>query len=92
MVEMKNHHGKSMCCGGGGGHYWMDLKKGERINNLRVRQAREAGADTIVTSCAFCLHMIEDSVKLLNYDETMRVIDIASLTLESLEPPGVKKH
>lgn len=66
----------------------MDLKKGERINNLRVKQAREAGADTIVTGCAYCLHMLEDSLKLLNYDDTMRVIDVASLTLESLE--GVK--
>ena len=51
MIEMKNHREKSMCCGAGGGHYWMDLKKGERINNFRVRQAQEAGADTIVTLC-----------------------------------------
>jgi Fe-S oxidoreductase len=82
---MKNHHEKSMCCGGGGGHYWMDLKKGERINNLRVKQAHDAGADTIVTGCAYCLHMLEDSVKLLNHDDTIRVIDLASLMLESVE-------
>jgi len=85
VLEMKNHHAKSMCCGGGGGHYWMDLKKGERINNLRVKQAHDSGADTIVTGCAYCLHMLEDSVKLLNHDDTIRVIDLASLMLESLE-------
>ncbi len=91
VIEMKNHHGKSMCCGAGGGHYWMDLKKGERINNLRVKQAREAGADTIVTGCAYCLHMLEDSVKVLNYDHEMRVMDLGSLMLESLtEPRKVK--
>jgi len=39
-----------------------------------------------VTACAFCMHMLQDSLKLLNYDETMRVIDVASLTAESLEP------
>jgi Fe-S oxidoreductase/nitrate reductase gamma subunit len=86
LSEMKNRREKSLCCGAGGGHYFMDLKRGERINNLRVKQAHAAGADTIVTACAFCMHMLQDSLKLLNYDETMRVIDVASLTAESLEP------
>jgi Fe-S oxidoreductase/nitrate reductase gamma subunit len=87
MFEMKNRRQKSLCCGAGGGHYWMDLKRGERINNLRVKQAQAAGADTIVTGCAYCLHMLQDSVKLLNCDETMRIIDIASLMANSMEPP-----
>ncbi|HSW38213.1 MAG TPA: (Fe-S)-binding protein, partial [Acidobacteriota bacterium] len=86
--EMKNRREKSLCCGAGGGHYWMDLKRGERINNLRVKQAKAEGADTIVTGCAYCLHMLQDSLKLLNYDETMRVTDIASLTAESLDDGG----
>jgi len=85
VLEMKNHREKSMCCGAGGGHYWMDLKKGERINNLRVQQACDAGADTIVTGCAYCLHMLEDSLKLLDRDDSIRVIDLGSLMLESLE-------
>ncbi len=84
VIEMKNHREKSLCCGAGGRHYWMDLKKGERINNLRVRQATEAGADTIVTGCAYCLHMLEDSLKLLDRDEAVRVVDLGSLVLESL--------
>ena len=85
IVEMKNHHEKSMCCGGGGGHFWMDIKKGERINNLRVKQAKDAGADTIVTSCAYCMQMITDSVKLMNLDEEIKVIDLASVVLNSLK-------
>jgi len=87
VLEMKNRREKSLCCGAGGGHYFMDLKRGERINNLRVKQAHDTGADTIVTGCAYCMHMLQDSVKLLNYDESMRVIDVASLTAESLEAP-----
>ncbi len=83
--EMKNRREKSLCCGAGGGHYFMDIKRGERINNIRVKQAHAAGADTIVTACAFCMHMLQDSLKLLDYDETMRVIDVASLTADSLE-------
>lgn len=85
LSEMKNRREKSLCCGAGGGHYFMDLKRGERINNIRVRQAHAAGADTIVTACAFCMHMLQDSLKLLDYDENMRVIDVASLTADSLE-------
>jgi Fe-S oxidoreductase/nitrate reductase gamma subunit len=87
VVEMKNYREKSLCCGAGGGHYFMDLKRGERINNLRVKQAHAAGADTIVTGCAYCMHMLQDSLKLLNYDESMRVVDVASLVADSLEPP-----
>jgi Fe-S oxidoreductase/nitrate reductase gamma subunit len=85
ILEMKNRRERSLCCGAGGGHYFMDLKRGERINNLRVKQAHDAGADTIVTACGFCMHMLQDSLKLLNYDETMNVIDVASLTADSLE-------
>jgi len=84
LSEMANRRTKSLCCGAGGGHYFMDLKRGERINNIRVKQAHDAGADTIVTGCGFCLHMLQDSVKLLNYDESMRVVDIASLTAEAV--------
>ncbi|MBN2241689.1 MAG: 4Fe-4S dicluster domain-containing protein [Acidobacteria bacterium] len=85
LVEMENHRAKSLCCGAGGGHYFMDLKRGERINNLRVKQARAAGADTIVTGCTFCLHMLQDAVKLLDCEESIKVIDIASLVAGSLE-------
>jgi Fe-S oxidoreductase len=84
-VEMANHHSKSLCCGAGGGHYFMDLKRGERINNIRVNQAHARGADTIVTGCGFCMHMLQDSVKLLDYDESMSVLDIASLVADATE-------
>jgi Fe-S oxidoreductase len=69
----------------------MDLKKGDRINNLRVKQARDEGADTIVTGCLYCLHMLEDSVKILNLEEEIRVVDLATLLIESLEEPGTSR-
>jgi Fe-S oxidoreductase/nitrate reductase gamma subunit len=85
LFEMKNRREKSLCCGAGGGHYFMDLKRGERINNLRVKQAHDTGADTIITGCAYCMHMLQDSLKLLNFDESMRVVDIASLTVDNVK-------
>ncbi len=85
VTEMKMHASKSMCCGGGGGHFWMDIKEGERINNLRVKQARDAGADTIVTSCPYCMQMLDDSIKIMDMDDTLQVVDIAELVLNTLE-------
>ncbi len=86
VSEMRDARERSLCCGGGGGHFWMDLKANERINNLRVRQAQDAGADTIVTACAFCKQMLEDSVKHLDLDDQIEVIDLASLVLQTLPP------
>ena len=84
-IEMPDFKGKSLCCGGGGGHFWMDFKEGDRINNLRVTQAEKAGVDCIVTACPFCLHMLDDSVKLMNLENKIEVMDIASLILNSIE-------
>ena len=72
-----------MCCGGGGGHFWMDLKSDKRINNMRIQQAIEAKADTVVTSCAYCKQMLEDAVKALDLDERLEVMDIASLVVST---------
>ncbi|NQU64613.1 MAG: (Fe-S)-binding protein [SAR324 cluster bacterium] len=79
MVEMKNQAEGSFCCGAGGGHFWMDIKEGERINVLRVNQALETGADTIVTACPYCHHMLNDALKLKNMEDKVKVKDIASL-------------
>ncbi len=79
LVEMENCREKSLCCGGGGGHFWMDNKEGERINNLRVQQAQEEGASSIITSCPYCFHMLDDSLKIMNLDEQISIKDIVSL-------------
>ena len=84
-VEMNNSGRDSFCCGAGGGHFWMDIKQGERINVLRINQSLETGADTIVTACPFCHHMIDDALKLRNLEDKMQVRDIVSLLVEPNE-------
>ncbi|MBU2647484.1 4Fe-4S dicluster domain-containing protein [bacterium] len=74
---------KSFCCGAGGGHFWMDFKADERINNLRIQQLKETGADTIVTACPYCHHMLEDSIKLMNLEEEIKVQDIVSMAISA---------
>ncbi len=78
-VEMAGNRGKSLCCGGGGGHFWMDLKQGERISHIRVRQALDAKVDAIVTACPYCRHMLEDGIRHLNLEENLEVVDIGAL-------------
>jgi len=87
MTEMASCKQRSFCCGGGGGHFWMDLKTegAQRVNNLRVDQAHEAGAAVIATGCPYCHQMLDDSVKLRNLEKQMKVLDIATLLLDSVE-------
>jgi Fe-S oxidoreductase/nitrate reductase gamma subunit len=82
--EMKSSKEKGLCCGAGGGHFWMDLKVGERVNVQRAEQAIETGAKTIATACPFCLHMLEDGLKLKGEDENIKVQDIAELVAANL--------
>jgi Fe-S oxidoreductase len=65
----------------------MDLKVegAQRVNNLRVDQAHEAGAAVIATGCPYCHQMLDDSVKLRNLDTQMKVVDIATLLLDSVD-------
>ena len=89
IIEMEQSKNKSMCCGAGGGHFWMDLKKGKRVNVLRTEQAAETGAKNIATACPFCLQMMEDGVKLVDQGDisttsNMIVKDIAEVIAENL--------
>ncbi len=79
LVEMENCRETSRCCGGGGGHFWMGFKEGERIDIMRVQQVRRTNANTIITSCPFCFHMLQDALKTFNLDKEIRIQDIASL-------------
>jgi Fe-S oxidoreductase len=49
------------CCGAGGGLLFADKEEepGSRISDVRFRQLRETGADTVVTACPFCSIMLK---------------------------------
>ena len=85
IIEMERSREKGLCCGAGGGHFWMDLKIGERINSIRAREAAATGASTIATACPFCMHMMEDGVKLTDNEGKMDVKDLAEIIAERLQ-------
>jgi Fe-S oxidoreductase/nitrate reductase gamma subunit len=84
ILEMERSKEKGLCCGAGGGHFWMDLKKGERVNVIRTQEAADTGASIIATGCPFCHQMMDDGTKLTNRDD-IQVKDIAELLVEQLD-------
>jgi Fe-S oxidoreductase len=78
-VEMERCRDRSCCCGGGGLALFYEPKEQERMGVLRVRMAAEAGANTIVTACPFCMVNIEDAIKVAGMEGQMTAIDLAEL-------------
>jgi Fe-S oxidoreductase len=81
-VEMRRSGKKTFCCGAGGAHMWME-ERGTQINDERVREAAETGADTLAVACPFCTIMLDDGVRAAGTG--MRVADVATLFAESLQ-------
>ena len=73
LIEMKHTGKNSLCCGGGGGGIWRDAKKGERLSEIRLDEALNVGAEGLITSCPYCLSMLEDARK---GDEKYQKIEI----------------
>ncbi len=62
LREMEKSGRNTFCCGAGGGRMWMEETRGTRINAERTRQALATGAETVATSCPFCMVMIKDGL------------------------------
>ncbi|MDR3568188.1 MAG: heterodisulfide reductase-related iron-sulfur binding cluster [Syntrophobacteraceae bacterium] len=86
LVEMAHHGAQSLCCGGGGGRMWQgaDIRGEARMSEIRIKEARQTGAQILVTACPLCLIMLEDAVKTLGYEGEMKVMDLNELLLQSL--------
>jgi Fe-S oxidoreductase len=80
LLEMSNSRDNTLCCGGGGGHMFLE-EDGERLSNVRVREAADTGAQTLATSCPFCIQNFEDSIKTAG--NGLRVLDVAELLAKS---------
>jgi len=58
LVEMERSGDNSMCCGNGAGLRTLFPEKAKIIGTERVHQAKQIGADTLVTACPFCKNML----------------------------------
>jgi Fe-S oxidoreductase/nitrate reductase gamma subunit len=85
LVEMIHHRADSLCCGGGGGRMWQDLNSEVKMSDVRIREAAATGAQILVTACPLCRIMLEDARKAAGLKETLQVMDLNELVLQSLE-------
>jgi Fe-S oxidoreductase len=65
----------------------MDTDKRERFADLRLAQAREVGADLLVTSCPYCISNFEESrLALLDGPE---IRDLTEVVWQALDESAV---
>ena len=83
--EMRRHRSKSFCCGGGGGRAWMEEKIGKRVNQTRVTEALETGAEVLAAACPFCITMFDDGVKGVEAQQQLQIEDISEMVARAIE-------
>jgi Fe-S oxidoreductase/nitrate reductase gamma subunit len=79
VVEMERSGRDGFCCGGGGGRILAEEKQGVRVNVARAQMARATGAGVVVSSCPFCLAMLEDGVKSGGHEGKLVPRDLAEV-------------
>lgn len=84
LLEMERNRENGLCCGAGGGLMWMEERSGVRVNEARASQALSTSPTVIGSACPYCLTMMEDGIKLLDAEETVRARDVAELLAESV--------
>jgi Fe-S oxidoreductase len=86
-IEMKRSGKQTFCCGAGGAHMWME-ERGTPINDARVQEAAETGAETLAVACPFCTVMLDDGVRAAG--RQLRVADVSTLLIEALDAAAEK--
>jgi Fe-S oxidoreductase len=88
LLEIENAGADSDRCGMGGGRMWMEpprnLISSQAIAEKRVHQAFDTGAEILLTACPFCIITLNEAVKSLEKETTIKVMDITELIAMSL--------
>ncbi len=75
--EMERSKTTTFCCGGGGGHMWIEEQHGTtKINHVRMDEVIGTGVDTVVTSCPYCLQMLEEGIEQKNVKDSLKAKDL----------------
>jgi Fe-S oxidoreductase len=82
LVEMERIREYSWCCGAGGGCIDAYPEFSSWTAGERITEARETGAEALVTACAWCERNFMDSTKATG--QKMKVLDIIELVQQSL--------
>ncbi len=83
FVELNRSRGRSVCCEGGGGRMWHDIP-GERLAEVRIKEALDVGAEIMAVACPFCLLTFDDAIKMTGKEGVIQVKDIMELVAEAI--------
>jgi Fe-S oxidoreductase len=61
---------------------FLEDEEGERINEVRTKEALAANAATVASACPFCMTMLTDGVKHFDKIDEISVKDIAEIVFE----------
>ena len=92
LREMYHHEHTAMCCGTSA---WMNCDRASKgIQMSRLREARETGADLLVTACPKCQIHLTCAMKdaHLNGSLNMEIKDFATLVADSLSSTAKVKN
>jgi len=84
LIDEVDSRENSLCCGGGGGRIWMETKKGERFSDILVNEAVARGANILATSCPYCILNFRDSIRTMELEYKLRVMDVVELVWAAL--------
>jgi Fe-S oxidoreductase len=77
LKEMERSKKTTFCCGGGGGHMWIEEQHGTtKINHVRMDEVIGTGAETVVTSCPYCLQMLEEGIEQKGVKDSLKAKDL----------------
>jgi Fe-S oxidoreductase len=79
FVEMERNRELSWCCGGGGGVRLAYPELSRKLSEIRMEEAKKAGASVLVTSCPFCLRNLND------VNSEVEVKDLIEIVEEALD-------
>lgn len=84
VLELGRCRELSLCCAGGGGRIWAEVPMGERFGELRISDAVDKGAETLTTSCPYCLNMLTDACNSMEKQEVLEVNELSEILAAAL--------
>jgi heterodisulfide reductase subunit D len=80
LVEMKRCKTDGLCCGAGGAQMFKEAEAGQKeISTERAEDVLDSGAEIVASACPFCMTMLEDGLKNKNWEDSIKVLDLAEL-------------
>lgn len=80
LHEMTRSGANARCCGGGGGTPYSDIPGQRRISDMRMQDAHDIGAKTLVVGCPNCRSMLDGASA-----GTIEVVDLIDILLAARE-------